>query len=155
MNVIIIAIDVMFFLSAVYNVYWQSQIEIRSIYKVSTLIFAVVMGAWLLFSPVNQLAYIVMVAEFLTLTIMNGVGGIGNSKIILNGFYSGVLDYSRIIHVTLIPIEMTGKKPKVAVVFNTNRPQQIQMSFNKSYKDIENYLSDKLNSGVQMEIGQI
>lgn len=155
MNTLIILIDIIFLLGAVYNVYWQSQIEIRSIYKISTLIFAMVIGAWLLISPVNQLPYIVMVAEFVTLTIMNGVGGVGSKKIVTSGFYSGILDYSQIVHVTLIPIELAGRKPRVAVVFNTNRPQQIQLNFNTSYKTIESYLKSKLASGVQMEIGQI
>ena len=86
MNVILIIVDIIFFLGAAFNVYWQSQIEIKSIYKVSSLIFAAFIGAWLLFSPTNQLSYIIMVALFMLLNIMNGVGGIGSKKIVINGW---------------------------------------------------------------------
>ncbi|HIY92654.1 hypothetical protein [Companilactobacillus sp. HBUAS56275] len=155
MNVILIIVDIIFFLGAAFNVYWQSQIEIKSIYKVSSLIFAAFIGAWLLFSPTNQLSYIIMVALFMLLNIMNGVGGIGSKKIVINGFYSGVLDYSQIIHVTLIPIELQGSKPKVAVIFNTKRPQQVEMNFNMSYKDIQKFLDTKLSNEVSVDVGQI
>lgn len=155
MDLIIIVVDVIFLAGAAFNIYWQSQIEIRSIYKVSSLIFATFIGFWLLVSATNDLPYIIMVAGFVTLTIMNGVGGIGEKKVVMNGFYSGVLDYAQIVHVTLIPIEVPERKPKVAVIFNTNRPQQIQMSFNTSYKTVQDYLSNKLSSGVQVEVGQI
>lgn len=155
MNVILIIVDIIFFLGAAFNVYWQSQIEIKSIYKVSSLIFAAFIGAWLLFSPTNQLSYIIMVALFMLLNIMNGVGGIGSKKIVINGFYSGVLDYSQIIHVTLIPIELQGSKPKVAVIFNTKRPQQVEMNFNMSYKEIQKFLDKKLSNEVSVEVGQI
>ncbi|AKP67977.1 hypothetical protein [Companilactobacillus ginsenosidimutans] len=152
---IIIFIDVVFLVGAIFSIYWQSQIEIRATYKFSTLIFAVFVGAWLMVSPVNRLAYIFMVAEFVTITVMNGVGGIGNKKIILSGFYSGVLDYSQIVHVTLIPIEIPGQGERVAVIFNTKRPQQIELNFKRSYKEIEKFLQDKLSKDVQVEIGQV
>lgn len=155
MDTFIIIIDIVFLIGAIFSIYWQSQIEIRSTYKLSTLIFAVFVGAWLLISPVNRLPYIFMVAEFVTLTIMNGVGGIGNKKIILSGFYSGVLDYSQIVHVTLIPIELPGQVERVAVIFNTNRAAQIQLNFKRSYKEIEKFLSDKLGKDVEVEIGQV
>ena len=155
MNVILIIVDIIFFLGAAFNVYWQSQIEIKSIYKVSSLIFAAFIGAWLLFSPTNQLSYIIMVALFMLLNIMNGVGGIGTKKIVLNGFYSGVLDYSQVSHVTLIPIELQGQKPKVAVIFNTKRPQQVEMNFNVSYKEMQKFLDKKLSNEVSVEVGQI
>jgi len=96
-----------------------------------------------------------MVALFMLLNIMNGVGGIGSKKIVINGFYSGVLDYSQIIHVTLIPIELQGSKPKVAVIFNTKRPQQVEMNFNVSYKEIQKFLDKKLSNEVSVEVGQI
>ena len=155
MDLLIIVVDVIFLAGAVFNIYWQSQIEIRSIYKISSLIFAAFIGSWLLFSATNDLPYIIMTASFITLTIMNGVGGIGEKKVIMNGFYSGVIDYAQIVHVTLIPIEIPQRKPKVAVIFNTKRTQQIQMSFNTSYKTVQDYLSNKLSSGVQVEVGQI
>lgn len=155
MDLIIIIVDVVFLAGAVFNIYWQSQIEIRSVYKISSLVFAAFMGGWLMVSSSSDLPYIIMVAAFVTLTIMNGVGGIGEKKVVMNGFYSGVLDYSQIVHVTLIPIEIPQRKPKVAVIFNTKRTQQIQMSFNTSYKTVQDYLSNKLSSGVQVEVGQI
>lgn len=155
MDAVIIFIDIVFLVGAIFSIYWQSQIEIRATYRLTTLIFALFVGAWLLVSPVNKLPYIFMVAEFVTLTVMNGVGGIGAKKIILSGFYSGVLDYSQIVHVTLIPIELPGKDERVAVIFNTKRPQQIELNFKRSYKDIENYLQDKLSKDVEVEIGQV
>lgn len=155
MSVILLIVDVIFFFGAAFNVYWQSQIEIRSIYKISSLIFAGFIGAWLLISPTGQLSYVVMVALFMLLNIMNGVGGVGTKKIVLNGFYSGVLDYSQVEHVTLIPIEIQGRKPKVAVIFNTKRPQQVEMNFNISYKDMQKFLDKKLSNEVSVEVGQI
>jgi len=155
MGIILIIVDIIFFLGAAFNVYWQSQIEIRSIYKYSSLIFAGVIGAWLLVSPTSQIAYIIMVALFMLLNIMNGVGGVGTKKIVINGFYSGVLDYTQVEHVTLIPIELQGRKPKVAVIFNTKRPQQIEMNFNMSYKEMQKYLDKKLSNEVSVEVGQI
>ena len=155
MDILIIIVDIIFFLGAAYNVYWQSQIEIRSTYKISALIFAAFLGSWLLTSTANGLPYIVMVALFVMLTIMDGVGGVGTKKVVLNGFYSSLLDYSQIVHVTLIPIEVPDRKPKVAVIFNTTRLQQVELSFNSSYKDIENFLKSKLSSGVPVEIGQM
>ncbi|MFD1472388.1 hypothetical protein [Companilactobacillus mishanensis] len=155
MDGIIIFIDVVFLVGAIFSIYWQSQIEIRATYRISALIFAGIVGAWLMITPVDRLPYIFMVAEFVTLTIMNGVGGIGNKKIILSGFYSGVLDYSQIVHVTLIPIQLPGRNERVAVIFNTNRPQQIELNFKRSYKEIEKFLEDKLSKDVQVEIGQV
>jgi hypothetical protein len=41
------------------------------------------------------------------------------------------------------------------VIFNTKRPQQVEMNFNISYKEMQKYLDKKLSNEVSVEVGQI
>ncbi|WP_099974273.1 hypothetical protein [Lactobacillus terrae] len=151
MTIFLIVIDIFFLLGGLYSVYWQSQIEIRSIYKISALIYTVLIGAFLLVGIDANILYIIMVAEFLASALVGGIGGLGTRKIIASGLFSGAINYSDIQRVTIISVNLNDK-PKSSVIFQTSRLRQINLSFNRSYQEIRSFLDTKLNKDVEVEI---
>lgn len=155
MNGLLIGMDAIFIGMMIFNLYWQSQIIVYAKYKISSLFVALFFAVWVLSAPIHSWSYIVMVAAFLTLAIMQGTGGIGKKKLVTNGFFASVLDYKNIEHITLIPVDLPSQASQVISVFTTSNNQNIQMTFKKSVNEIQTQLRQLIPSSTTIEITKV
>ncbi|UQS84166.1 hypothetical protein [Bombilactobacillus thymidiniphilus] len=154
-SLILIIVDIFFLGSLVFNLYWQAQIVIKAKYKVFSAILTVIFAFWLLSVPSPSWAYIIMVSAFLTVTLMQGTGGLGKKKLVTSGFFSNVIAYDKITHVTLIPVELPSVKSQVVAVFTVNNRQSIQMTFKCSLADLQEQLSQVIPQSIEIEVTQL
>ncbi|MBA1393699.1 hypothetical protein EQ500_07440, partial [Lactobacillus sp. XV13L] len=140
MTGLLIFLDVMFIAVFIFNLYWQAQIIVPAKYKISCVIIAAIFAMWVWAGPISSWSYIIMVASFLTITLMQGTGGIGSKRLVNNGFFATVINYQRTSHVTLIPVQILNSSPQVISVFTTSNRQNIQMTFNRSVDELKKEL---------------
>lgn len=153
-KIIIWVINLTFLVGFIFNIYWQSQITIKAKYKYMPVIFSVILVSWMVNIPAIPFEYIILVAGFLTISVMNGVGGIGEKRLVSSGFFSNVFEYSKLAHITLIPIDL-GAKSRVIAIFNTGARQSSQMIFNNTLKEVRDELKKHVPETTPIEIGQI
>ncbi|MGR3742385.1 hypothetical protein [Companilactobacillus sp. DQM5] len=154
MNIFVWIAIAIFVAGAAFNIYWQSQITIKAKYKFMPVVVSAFFVAWIFTGFEYSLSYIILVALFLTVGIMDGVGGIGEKRIVSSGFLSSVYEYSKLTNITLIPINL-GNKNRVVAIFNLNTRQSTQMIFNKELNVIKNELEKHINDSTKIEIGSI
>lgn len=140
------------FVSLGFGIYWQSQIILRARYKYTPVLLSILIGSWVLSAPSPNFAFIVLLAAFFTLNIMDGVGGIGSKRLVTNGFFSRVIDYSMITRLKMLPVTLPNGKSRVIAIFVINERQQIQMNFNQHLETLIKTLSGLLPASVKIEI---
>ncbi|AXX65452.1 hypothetical protein DS830_08105 [Bombilactobacillus bombi] len=155
MTGLLIFLDIMFIAVFGFNLYWQSQIIVPAKYKSSCLILAAIFAVWILSGPINSWAYIIMAAAFLTVTLMQGTGGIGAKRLVTNGFFATLINYKSISHVTLIPVQVLHAKPQVISIFTTINRQNIQMTFNRSVDELKQELRQVIPQNIEIEVSQL
>ena len=156
MNYIVWFIDIVFAVTAIFNIYWQSQIVVRAKYKYSSLFWGLLIGYWLAAGSKYSLDFILLISLFVLLSFMGGIGGIGEKRLVSSGFYSGTIEYKRIKHILLIPAQIANvSRDQVLAVFNMNSGQTYQMTFNYSANDIYKELKKHISEDTQIEIGKI
>ena len=96
-----------------------------------------------------------MVASFLTITLMQGTGGIGTKRLVTNGFFATVVNYQKIAHVTLIPVQVLNTQPQVISIFTMVSRQNIQMTFNRSVNELKKDLRKVIPQNIEIEISQL
>lgn len=138
-----------------FGIYWQSQIVIRARYKFTPLIFSVLIGSWVLGNPVMSWPFIIMLAAFFTLNIMDGVGGIGTKRLVTNGLFSRVIDYANITALKMLPVTLPNGKTRVVAIFIINERQQIQMNFNQKLEVLMTALKSLLPETVEIEVDRL
>lgn len=153
-SIIIWIINGIFLAGAIFNIYWQSQITIKAKYKYFPLILSLIVTSWILGSSGFSIEYIIMIAFFLTTGIMSGVGGIGTRRLVNSGFFSNVFDYSKLAHITLIPVNI-GTKNRVVAIFNLSTRQSAQMIFDFDLSTVKTELEKHIPDSTSIEIGNI
>ncbi|WP_125768860.1 hypothetical protein [Lapidilactobacillus wuchangensis] len=141
--------------SMAFGIYWQSQIVIRARYKYTPVIFSILIGSWALSVPTMNWPFIILMAAFFTLNIMDGVGGIGGKRLVTNGLFSRVVDYSTITALKMVPVTLPNGKSRVIVLFVINDRQQIQMNFNQHLEILMKSLAQLLPDTVKIEVDRI
>ncbi|UQS82206.1 hypothetical protein MOO45_00485 [Bombilactobacillus folatiphilus] len=152
---IFILIDLFFIVAFLFNLFWQAQIVVPAKYKISSLVLTVFLAIWILSLPSDSWWYVLMVAAFLTTTLMQGTGGLGKKRLITNSFFAGVLGYQKVEHVTLVPIELPDTPAQVVAIFTTINRQNIQMTFKKSITDFQKDLQDVLPNNIKIDISRL
>lgn len=153
-TIIVWAVAALLIVGGALNIYWQSKIIIKAKYKYTPVIISVFIASWLFDGTPVSIEYIILIAAFITVSIMNGTGGIAEKKVINNGFFSNAFDYNKITYITLIPIEL-GNKSRVVVIFNINNKQNAQMIFDANVDVIEKELQKRVPSSTKIEIGKL
>ncbi|MDO1605778.1 hypothetical protein Q2T76_06865 [Lactobacillus sp. YT155] len=153
-NLFIWIANAIFVTGAIFNIYWQSQITIRSRYKYTPIIVSGLFASWVVAGLSFSFGYIVLIALFLTIGIMDGVGGIGEKRLVNSGFFSSVYKYSQLAHITLIPVNL-GEKNRVVAIFNLTTRQSVQMIFNNELNVIKQELEKHINDSTEIEIGSV
>ena len=141
--------------SMLFGIYWQSQIVIRARYKYTPLIFSLLIGGWALSEPINNFAFVILLAAFFTLNFMDGVGGIGSKRLVTSGLFSRVVDYSTVTALKVLPVTLPNGKVRVIIVFVINDAQQIQMNFNQGLEVLLKTLAKLLPETVKIEVDHL
>ncbi|MFD1671980.1 hypothetical protein ACFQ5M_07730 [Agrilactobacillus yilanensis] len=154
--VFIIILDIGMIASAIYSVYWQSQLTIRARYNLSTPILGIVFSVWILATPAaSNWPYVIAVSSFILVMIMDGVGGIGTKRLISTGFFSRVVPYRNFSEITLIPIDLPDGKSRVIAVFMTLTHQKMQLTFNQTVENLQAELEKYIPETVSINVENI
>lgn len=154
--IFIIILDVAMLASAMYGIYWQSQITIRARYNFFTPILGIVFTAWILATPVaSNWPYVIAVSAFILVMIMDGVGGIGRKRVVTTGFFSRVVPYQSFAEITLIPLDLPDGKDRVVAIFMTVTHQRMQLTFNQTVDTLRTELRKYLPETVEINVQNI
>lgn len=139
---------------AVYSWYWQAMISIYARYRISSVIWSVILlafglGAGFINTIDRSLTW--FLAGFMLTSIVDGFGGLSESRIIISGYFKRALKYDELTRITMIPIP-NPNKTTVMVIFTTIKSQSFYMRFNKSVEDLIPLLNEKTTNDVQIEI---
>lgn len=154
--IFIIILDIGMIASAIYSVYWQSQITIRARYNFSTPILGILFSAWILATPAaSNWPYVIAVSSFILVMIMDGVGGIGSKRLVSTGFFSRIVPYRSFAEITLIPLDLPDGKSRVVAIFITLTHQKVQLTFNQTVETLQTELKKHIPDNVSINIENI
>ncbi|NVY96470.1 hypothetical protein HU830_04705 [Lactobacillus sp. DCY120] len=151
----LVILDLLFLLILGFNLYWQAQIIVVAKYKYSSLILTIFFALWFWEVPQKSWTYVILVAAFLTVTLMQGSGGIGKSRLVTRGLFTSTISYAQLTHVTLIPVQIPTVKPQVVTVFTTLKQRNVQLTFNRSFEEVQTELRKLLPEKVKIEIASL
>lgn len=151
----LIALDIVLAVLIAYNVFWQSQIELRANYAYWQMLWGVIIAFWLAASGIRSTAYIVFLALFVLLNISAGVGGIGSRRIVGNGFVNRFFRYERFAGVTLTPVKAPGGRDLVVAIFALGQRRYVRLTFREPLDQIIASLQQRLPESVPVTIQKI
>jgi hypothetical protein len=154
MNFFWVLLDLIFLASAGFTVYRQSKITLHARYNYFALGYGVIFGFMLVMYSVPGFTYMVMVALFILLNVMSGVGGLAEDRVITNGIFYGVtVRYSDLAAVTLTSRPMPGEKHFIIAIFTLKRNgRNIRLNFSQSLETLVTDLRQNLPSEVALVV---
>lgn len=146
-------LDVSLFVLAAYNVYWQSQIELKASYNLGNLLIAILFLMWLLMGEIAGLGYLVLVAIVTVVNLMDGEGGLTATRLIIQRFsLKRSIKISEITNVDLT-IVMIGKgEQRVLAKFVINNRGTVNMVFNESLAKMQQMLRQRIGQQIPIKI---
>ncbi len=127
MNFFWVLLDLIFLASAGFTVYRQSKITFHARYNYFALGYGVIFGFMLVMYAIPGFTYMVMVALFILLNVMSGVGGLAEDRVITNGIFYGVtVRYTDLAAVTLTSRPMPGEKHPRIVQYGVDQNRHEQ-----------------------------
>ncbi|MCI1283923.1 hypothetical protein [Lacticaseibacillus songhuajiangensis] len=154
-DIFITVLDVVLFAAIGYNLYWQSQIEIRSTYAYWQMIWGIIIAIWLVSTGIRSWSYVVFLALFVLMNLSAGVGGLGSKKVVGNGFYSRFFAYNTFAGVTLTPISTPSGKNLVIAIFALEPRRYVRLTFRAPLEQIIAKLQQQLPESVPVTIQKI
>lgn len=139
---------------AVYSWYWQATISIYAKYRVSSLIWSLLLLTFAFNSGMvnkGDLFIQIFLAGFILMSIVDGFGGISTDRIIISGYFKRSVKYSELAKITLIPVPR-AKKPSVMAIFTTLKNQSYYLRFSKTIEELIPLLNDQTTDQVEIEI---
>ncbi len=142
---------------AIYSWYWQATITMYSKYRMSSVIWALIL---MMFAFSSQMLEVsdpiinVFIASFLLMSIVDGFGGLAPKHVVVSGRFIRAVKYADLAKITLIPVPSL-KKPSVMAVFTTLKNQSFYMKFNKKLEEIIPILNTQTENAVQIEVQNI
>lgn len=156
MNLFLIILDVALIVLGAYYLYWQSRIDVPGQYSTFQLVMAVLFGFWFIGSGgVFNIYYIVFMAAFLTLTVMTGSTGLTPTRLINVGLFSRVIPYTRLIGVTLTPLQLPNGKSMVIAVFGLSARRFVRLTFRSDLQSLVTILRPRVPQNVEIRVQQI
>ncbi|WP_125980981.1 hypothetical protein [Loigolactobacillus iwatensis] len=145
--------DVLILISIAVSVYWQSQITVRAKYNFSSLIYGMIFGVLLMMYPSPGLIWLVLVAGFILMNIISGVGGLTTNRIIGNGFfYPTIVRFSDLATITLTNQPMPGQRHLVIAIFTLKRGRNVRLNFGQSTEVLIDALRPNLPTEVSLVV---
>lgn len=117
LDILINAMNIGFAALMMYNIYWQSRIEVKANYAYWQLIWGGIITVWMVSSGIHNWSYIIFIALFILLNVSAGVSGLGDQRLVGRGFYARFFRYDQFAAVTLMPITAPNGQEIVIGVF--------------------------------------
>lgn len=139
---------------AVYSWYWQATITIHARYRISSLIWSLLLLVIAFETNIlatNNRLVAVFIASFILMSIVDGFGGISPERVIVSGYFKRAVKYTELAKITLIPVPLV-KRPTMMVIFTTLKNQSYYLRFNKTVEELIPLLHSQTSEQVEIEI---
>ncbi|WP_462400273.1 hypothetical protein [Lacticaseibacillus pantheris] len=155
MELLLTVLDVVLLGCVGYNVYWQSQIEVRANYAYMQMFWGVVFAILIASTYTASWAYVVFLALFVLLNVSAGYGGIASDRIVGYGMFQRVLRLSTLAGVTILPVQTVRGRQLVIVVFAFNPRRYVRMTFRQPLEALTVKIRQMVPENVPVEIQQV
>lgn len=155
MNLFLIVLDIALIGLGAYYLYWQSRIDVPGAYSTFQLVMAVLFGFWFISSGTASIYYIIFMAAFLTLTVMTGTTGLTPTRLINVGLFSRVIPYTRLIGVTLTPLQLPNGQTMVVAVFGLSARRFVRLTFRSDLQSLVTILRPRVPQNVEIRVQQL
>lgn len=155
LDIIVNAVNLGFAGLIMYNVYWQSQIDVKANYAYWQLIWGGIITVWMASTGIRSWSYVIFMALFILLNVSAGVSGLGERKIVGRGFYSRFFSYDQFAAVTLTPITAPNGREIVIGIFALNPQRYMRLTFQMPLETIMHRLQERLPESVPVTIQRI
>lgn len=139
---------------AIYSWYFQATVVVFAKYRIMSLIWSLILiviayNSGYLANPDPSLT--VFLAAFIMMSIVDGVGGLAEKRVIISGYFKRSIKYTDLEKITVIPIEK-ARNVKNIVIFTTLKQQAFYLKFNKSMEELVTLLDKATTDAVTIEI---
>lgn len=155
MNTFLILLDAALIGLGAYYLFWQSKIDVRGAYSTFQLVMAVFFGFWFVSTGVGNMYYVVFMAAFLTLTVMTGSTGLTPTRLINVGLFSRVIPYTRLVGVTLTPLQLPNGQSMVVAVFGLSARRFVRLTFRSDLQSLIQVLRPRVPQNVEIRVQQV
>lgn len=153
-DIILIVISIALLALAGYNVFWQSQIQLRANYGYGQIFWGAIIATWMVSIGYTSLAYAVCIAAFVLIYIMAGVGGLGPNRLVSQGAFSRIFKYDRLTGIALTPISTPNGKGVVIAVFSFSK-RRVQLMFKQPLETVLGALRSTVPANTPLTIQKI
>ncbi len=116
---------------------------------------AVFFGFWFVSTGVGNMYYVVFMAAFLTLTVMTGSTGLTPTRLINVGLFSRVIPYTRLVGVTLTPLQLPNGQSMVVAVFGLSARRFVRLTFRSDLQSLISILRPRVPQNIEIRIQQV
>jgi hypothetical protein len=155
LNTILIPLDIAFLTYGAYLLYRHSPIDIHAGYATFQLFFAAILAMWFVTSGINDLAYIIMMAAFVTLIVLSGASGLTPTRVIATGVFSRVIPYTKLAGITLTPLALPNGRQLVIAIFNLKPRRFVRLTFRSDLESLIAALRPRLPEDVAITIQHV
>lgn len=158
--IFMIIMDAVLLTGCIVSIFWQAQIVLRAHYNYWPFLLGLMVVGWgwtgtgIANNWVHWLL-VLFLAGFLLNCIQAGVGGIGDKRLVNNGFISSVIRYDRLAGITLVPVTLPNGKDRVVAIFITTTQRRIQLTFSQALPTIQEELRKLVPGSTPIEIQNI
>lgn len=132
------SVNLLMLIYACYSWYWQAKLELRGKYRLSLLIWTVLIiwvGFYWNMLEQNQPGITMFLALLLLTSIIDGFTGFAQKRVVVSGYFKRTISYQEIEHISLIDFAL-GEKVRVICIIETNNGRQYTLQFAKQIEKI-------------------
>lgn len=149
-------VDVLLLIYAVYSWYWQAKVNLRAKFRISLVIWTLLIIGGFFYSGYLNLqmpAINFFLALLLLTSLIDGSTGLAQKRAVVSGFFKRTIDYSKIKRVLLI--DYSGdQRDRVICILGTSDNRQYYLQFATNLRTVIQALEEHLGRDVKFEIGK-
>lgn len=149
--------DILLAAYAGYSWYWQATIDFRARFRMSSIIWAlviVVLGYYWEFIDAGSPGLSVFLALFLLISIIDANSGFTPKRIVLSGYFRRTMKYKDIQQIVLLAPPKEVGDISIAVL-RTVKHQTYYLRFNKAASDVSEALLKHIGGHANIDIQQM
>ncbi|KRM56209.1 hypothetical protein [Lacticaseibacillus sharpeae] len=153
-DIVLIVITAALLSLGAYNIFWQSQIQLRANYAFGEIFWGAIIAVWMTTTGLHSWPLVVCTAAFVLIYVMAGVGGIGPNRLIGQGAFGRVFKYDTLKNIALTPINARNGRGVVIAVFSFNR-RNVQLIFKQPLETVLETLRGTVPASTRLTIQKI
>lgn len=150
-------INILLLVYACYSWYWQAKLELRGKYRISILIWTLII-IWLGFTwnyfEKSDTGINVFLALLLLISIIDGYTGFASKRIVVSGYFKRTVSYSEVESILLLKVNGL-KKPTVACIMGTSKGRQYYLRFDGDVNQVLGVLKKNMDHNVRIEVREL